>query len=569
MRVLTFLFILLAVCWSGASTALSQPQLHTLIENGSSENQVNVVILAEGYTEDELDDFLVDANGIASELLDTPPYEQYRTFFNVYALSVASEESGSDHPDSGIYKDTYFNSYYDCNGTTRLICIDGEGRDSLFAVLIRYMPSYDMNLLLVNDPDYGGAGGSLYSTTSVHPSGYQVAIHELGHHFAGLSDEYEGSRVNQCVNTDNITNSTSIDVISWNHWIDETTPLPTPENSAYSDVVGAFEGAQYHQSACYRPQLDCMMRTLNKPFCTVCTEHHIKSFYELVSPLKSYEPVENQLEFDPDQGIALAVDTRTFDGADLLVEWIVNGSLFEGGQGGGLELTAEDLLIGENSVWARVTDTTNLVLDPDILPLLVDSVEWVIEVEDPLPVELTTFSGLSDGNTVVLTWETASETNNAGFAIETKEEGDWKRVGYVEGQGTRTVATDYQYELTDWPTGTHTFRLKQIDFDGSFEYSHPVDVQVQLEAAYVVSSPYPNPFNPQTRFTVTVRQPQQVTVQVYDVLGRLVSRLHEGIMEESKTYHFVFEPEMEASGTYFIRVEGERFAESIQVTLSR
>lgn len=568
MRALS-LFLSLVVFWPASNLVLAQIELHPLVENGSAENQVNLVIVAEGYTADEFDSFLLDAQGISDELFDVSPYKQYSDFFNVYALAVASNQSGSDHPASEQYKDTYFNSYYDCNGITRLICIDGEGRDSLFAVLLRHLPTYDMNILLVNDPEYGGAGGSFYSTTSVHPSGYQVAIHELGHHFAGLSDEYEGTRVNQCTSTDNISASTDLTFIPWKHWIDEETPLPTPETSSYNGVVGAFEGAQYHQNACYRPEIECMMRTLNRTFCSVCTEHHIKSVYELISPLTAYEPADNELEFNHEAGLLLSVDTRRIDGQGLLVEWVVNGDTVENKATPELMLTTEDLVIGENRVWAKVRDTTDLVMDPDILPLLSDSVEWVIEMADPLPVELTSFSGVVDRTTVVLQWETASETNNAGFAIETLEEARWLRVGYVEGQGTKNTATIYQHELHDWPAGNHAFRLKQIDFDGSFEYSDAVYVEVLLDEAYIITAPYPNPFNPQTRFSVRVQEPQHVSVRVFDVLGRLVSRLHEGVMEDGKSYAFVFEPENEASGNYFIRVEGERFNESIQVTLSR
>ena len=92
---------------------LAQPAMSTVYTNGPASNRLNIVILSEGYTTNELGNFLVDATNAANVLLGWEPYQEYRNYFNVFAIKVASAESGSDHPVGAVYRDTYFNSSYD------------------------------------------------------------------------------------------------------------------------------------------------------------------------------------------------------------------------------------------------------------------------------------------------------------------------------------------------------------------------------------------------------------------------------------------------------------------------
>ncbi|MFQ5571494.1 MAG: trypsin-like peptidase domain-containing protein, partial [Rhodothermales bacterium] len=189
-----------------------------------------------------------------------------------------------------------------------------------------------------------------------------------------------------------------------------------------------------------------------------------------------------------------------------------------------------------------------------------------------LPVELVSFEALLDGQAVELFWETASETNNAGFEIQHRpgtagSAGDWNVLSFVEGYGTTLEPQHYSYLAPALEPGTHRFRLKQIDFDGTFEYSPEVEVALEVPGAFHLSPAYPNPFNPQTQFSLSVAQAQRVQVEVYDVVGRRVATLFDGFMEASSSRSMVFEAGHLPSGLYLIRALGERFVTSQTVTM--
>ncbi len=187
-----------------------------------------------------------------------------------------------------------------------------------------------------------------------------------------------------------------------------------------------------------------------------------------------------------------------------------------------------------------------------------------------LPVELVAFDALLDGGAVLLRWETASETNNAGFEVQRYSEGGegaWQVLGWVDGHGTTLEAQRYDYRIDALPAGAHRFRLKQIDYDGTFAYSPEVEVAVGLPTAYRLSPAYPNPFNPETAFSLSVARAQRVEVAVYDLMGRRVALLHDGLLEAQSTRAFTFEAATLPSGLYLIRAVGERFVASETVTL--
>ncbi|WP_457653009.1 T9SS type A sorting domain-containing protein [Rhodocaloribacter sp.] len=188
-----------------------------------------------------------------------------------------------------------------------------------------------------------------------------------------------------------------------------------------------------------------------------------------------------------------------------------------------------------------------------------------------LPVELEGFGARLEGRTVTLAWRTQSETNNAGFEVEMRDEAapgkTWQAVGFVPGAGTTSEARAYTFRLEDVAPGPHRFRLKQRDFDGTFVVSPEVEVFVELPEAYVLSDAFPNPFNPQTRFTLMVRNEQRVRVAVFDALGREVARLHDGPLAANTPHRFTFEAAGLPSGLYVYRADGETFSASKLMTL--
>jgi hypothetical protein len=173
-----------------------------------------------------------------------------------------------------------------------------------------------------------------------------------------------------------------------------------------------------------------------------------------------------------------------------------------------------------------------------------------------LPVELTSFDAVLDGTAAVLTWTTASETNNAGFAVQHRTDGAFEQVGYRDGAGTTTEAQHYRFRLPDLSAGTHAFRLKQVDLDGSVEFSSPVTVTVR---ARTVSSLSPNPTAGTARLYLSVRRDQAVTVDLYDALGRHVRTVFDGAMASGRTRDIAVGGAALSSGVYLVRIAGERF----------
>ncbi len=188
-----------------------------------------------------------------------------------------------------------------------------------------------------------------------------------------------------------------------------------------------------------------------------------------------------------------------------------------------------------------------------------------------LPVELLGFSVTLDGADALLAWETASETNNAGFAVEQRAPGAaaFAEVAFVEGAGTTAEAQRYTHRIENLAPGTHAFRLRQTDRDGAFAYSQTVEAAVALAEARL-SPVAPNPLGSgAARFTLAVQREAPVTVAVYDLLGRRVALLHEGPLAAGAAHPFRFETKGLPSGLYFVRAEGERFSEVRAVTVVR
>ena len=198
-----------------------------------------------------------------------------------------------------------------------------------------------------------------------------------------------------------------------------------------------------------------------------------------------------------------------------------------------------------------------------------DTVFILVTADIQLPVELTTFTGVADHRDAVLTWETASETNNTGFEVQRRIDGAFVDVAFVEGAGTANEPHRYTYRVPDLEPGGHAFRLKQIDYDGAFEYSAVVDVFVELAGSYYMSQAYPNPFNSRASFTISVARDQHVQIDVMDLLGRSVTSLYGGRLAAKESRKITFDADELPSGLYVIRATGEAFTASRVVTVAK
>ena len=181
--------------------------------------------------------------------------------------------------------------------------------------------------------------------------------------------------------------------------------------------------------------------------------------------------------------------------------------------------------------------------------------------DELLPVELTSFTAFESAGGVVLEWATAVELNNAGFEVEIQETGGaFRRVGFVEGAGTTLEAQTYRYRVLAVSPGSYGFRLKQIDFDGGFEYSDVVTLTV-LPDVYTLKQNYPNPFNPQTRIEFQMPSAGDVSLEVFDMLGRRVALLVNGYLQAGE--HVArFDGGHLPNGTYMYRLVAGDYEES-------
>ena len=173
----------------------------------------------------------------------------------------------------------------------------------------------------------------------------------------------------------------------------------------------------------------------------------------------------------------------------------------------------------------------------------------------PTPVELTSFTVAEVEGKVLLNWHTATETNNKGFQIERRStNGEFIKIGYVEGYGTTSEPKSYSYNDNNVKPGDYTYRLKQIDFDGKSEYLKEVEVNVNAPAAFALEQNYPNPFNPNTTIKYSIPADQQVILKVYNMLGQNVQTLVNGIQKAGQ-HQIKFDASIFASGVYFYKLE--------------
>jgi hypothetical protein len=174
-----------------------------------------------------------------------------------------------------------------------------------------------------------------------------------------------------------------------------------------------------------------------------------------------------------------------------------------------------------------------------------------------LPVELTRFDVAVDGQRALLTWETASETDNAGFHVEHRAgEGSWARLTFIDGAGTRETRRRYRYETDGLAPGIHDFRLAQVDIDGTVHTSEAQRVSVRPAARLDLRTSGPNPAVDATEMTVVLREAADVTIEVFDLLGRRQAVLHGGPLSAGTAHRFPVAVSTWASGTYLVRVSG-------------
>ncbi len=185
-----------------------------------------------------------------------------------------------------------------------------------------------------------------------------------------------------------------------------------------------------------------------------------------------------------------------------------------------------------------------------------------------LPVEMSSLEVIRDGRDVSIRWATYSETGNAGFDVEHRRpaDDDFVSTGFVAGAGYSTDVNRYEYRVNTLVAGTHSFRLRQVDYDGTFAYSEMIEVDIEIAERFELGRAYPNPFNPTTSIRFALKEAGTVEMAVYDVTGKLVRTLAEGF-QSAGTYDVRFEAGDLPSGLYVYRLVTEAGTASAPVVL--
>ena len=271
----------------------------TVVDHGPTNLLLNIVVIAEGFREQELPEFAQHVRRFADYLFTFPPFNDFRCGINIFRIDVASNESGADDPvesgGTGVSRATYFDASFGAFGIRRGISVD-EG--SVIDVVEQFVLGWHAIIVLVNSTIRGGMGGTV-AKSSVAPGWENIMIHEMGHSLFGLADEYEylqgcgqdGSGYNEFPSflgiriepaQPNVTIWTVRSGLKWRGLVAAATPIPTTSNAncAVCDpvanplppgTVGTFEGAANYHCKVYRPEFNCMMRVAGSLFCAVCS----------------------------------------------------------------------------------------------------------------------------------------------------------------------------------------------------------------------------------------------------------------------------------------------------------
>jgi len=188
---------------------------------------------------------------------------------------------------------------------------------------------------------------------------------------------------------------------------------------------------------------------------------------------------------------------------------------------------------------------TSVVMMSRVIAWLVDGI---------IPVELSSFTASVNDRDVTLSWETATELNNSGFEVERNAGAGFEKVGFVPGFGTTTEPRSYSFTDAGLSSGTYSYRLKQIDLDGSYEYSDAVEVEVLTPDVFALNQNYPNPFNPSTKITFSLAVDSKVSLRIFDALGQEITTL---VNEDLSAgiHNIDFNAEVINSGVYFYKIE--------------
>ncbi|MEO7432471.1 MAG: M64 family metallopeptidase, partial [Dokdonella sp.] len=381
---------------------------------GSPANRLDLLVIGDGYTSAQHALFDSDAMILHDSFFGLTPYHEYMSFVNWTTGFVASNQSGADHPPyqsgctssaccadssasgdplSGQMVDTAFNGRFCTSQIQRLVTVSSS---AVLAAAAAY-PGWDKIFVVVNDATYGGSGGSI-SVTSTNQQANQIILHEFGHSFSHLADEYASPYPGFPACSDlsgsapceaNVTNQTAAASVKWSPWFTPGNAIPTPIGTA---GVGLFEGARYLATGMYRPvDTQCLMQFLGKPFCPVCRQEYVRTLYRggfgvPATGIDLIEPGSESPATTPPVNYA-AGSTRVFQVTllrptvgTLAIQWLLDGAPVSGATGSSYAFTQAATTPATHTLQLRVTDSTSFVTPSMAGSLLDHTRTWTIHV---------------------------------------------------------------------------------------------------------------------------------------------------------------------------------------------
>lgn len=519
--------------------------IDSLMRNGERPNRINFVYLSDGFTSSELGEYSVKAAAVNNFIFSQRPFVEYKNFFNSYAIKIPSDESGAKHPGNATDEgssggqpianpNNVFGSTFDYNGIHRLLVVQNHG--TIFNTLGINFPDYTTPFVLVNSPYYGGSGGS-YAVSSINSSSVEIAIHELGHTFGQLADEYWAGDI-YAFEKPNMTKNSDPATIRWNKWIG-------------INGIGVFQhGTVGQQALWYKPYNNCRMQNLGVPFCSVCTERLIDVIHEKIKMVDAYLPLASSITLINKNPVDFSLTSVQTNPSTITVNWYLNESPTP------LVTNKSNVTIpfasfrsGANTVRAEVIDNTALA--KTYMPAVgyVNTQSWTVNVSsEALPVHLKSFSGKVKDDAGLIEWEIDSPDDLQVFELEKSSDGlGFTKLASIQGQARKTI-----YQFTD-PVlfRPHTYyRLKTIEKTGISHYSNIIHLQQAFGKFFY--KVYQDADNHRYHLSVAVSDLQKVSYTIADMQGKIIAKKDFGRIEKQLEYDFDLNGK--TPGIYFMTI---------------
>lgn len=392
-----FVGCLLLSLFSTVCTAQRFP-VDTLQKTGPLNRRINVVILGDGFTQSELPAFAQAAKNFVAFFSNYPPYDAYRNYFNFFAIPTPSNESGATnlgaapdrYPSQPIEtKDTYYGSSFGTSNIHRLVAINK--RQAFTNVMATNFPSYDLAIMIVNSPWYGGSGGNP-ATFTLQTQANLIGIHEIGHTFSSLIDEYWAGTVYAREGA-NMTGNNNPATVSWKNWVGQF-------NVGIYPHTGAADAGNW-----YKPTVrNCLMEQLDKPFCTVCREATTDRILQFVKPVETVQPLPESRVIVSNKPELFKLTLLKPNPNTLRIEWRLNDIVLNR-DSAQVAVSPDQLTNATNTLSVSVLDTTAYIRSESHRRQRTYTYRWTLEksVREPIFAITASKNSVCLGESVTLT----------------------------------------------------------------------------------------------------------------------------------------------------------------------